>query len=93
MTFRQLKLLFKLLAASLILVAPAKTRSCAYHDKAAKHSWPLDFARNGAPFKSGIWTEFVVLHERYQAIHFNGEDIKTTASIVVLIKLKKFVMF
>ena len=95
MIFRQITLLTSLFAALSMLpaLAQAETWSCAYHDEAAKHPRPLAFTRNGGRFVSKILIDFVVVHESDQAIHLYGRKTKTTASVVVLNKLKKrFIM-
>ena len=95
MTRRKLTLSVSLLAASLMLAAPAQaeTWSCTYHDKSAKHPRPIAFTRDGGRFKNKILAEFVIVHESDQAIHLYTQETKTTARIVVLNKQRKtFIM-
>ena len=95
MTLRKLTLSVSILAASLMLAAPAQaeTWSCAYHDKSAKHPRPIAFTRDGGRFKNKILAEFVIVHESDQAIHLYAPETITTASIVVLNKQRKtFIM-
>ena len=95
MALRKFKLSISLLAASLMLAAPAQaeTWSCAYYDKSAKHPRPIAFARDGGRFKNKILAEFVIVYESDQAIHLYAQKTETTASIVVLNKQRKtFIM-
>ena len=88
LTLRKLTLSVSLLAASLMLAAPAQaeTWSCAYHDKSAKYLRPTAFARDGGRFKNKILAGFVIVQESDQAIHLYAQETKTTASTVVLNK-------
>ena len=95
MALRKFTLSISLLAASLMLAAPAQaeTWSCAYYDKSAKHPRPIVFTRDGGRFKNKILAEFVIVHESDQAIHLYAPETITTASIVVLNKQRKtFIM-
>ena len=95
MTLHKLTLSVSLLAALLMLAAPAKaeTWSSAYHDKLAKHPRPVAFTRDSGRFKNKILAEFVIVHESDQATHLYAQETKTIASIVVLNKqIKTFIM-
>ena len=74
-TLHKLTLSVSLLAASLMLVAPAKaeTWSCSYHDKVKKGPMPFCFVRNGGNFDVPVFkAAFRIVHENSQVIHLHG---------------------
>ena len=79
MTLHKLTLSVSLLAASLMLVAPAKaeTWSCSYHDKVKKGPMPLCFVRNGGNFDVRAYrAAFRIIHEKSKVIHLHRDWYK-----------------
>lgn len=89
MTLRQLTLSVSILAASLMLAAPAQaeTWSCSYN--VAIRAKPISFVRTGNKFSiPSMKTEWPIIHENTKVIHATQEVRLDTVPIYVLALFK-----